>query len=113
MHMVKFEIEIPDDVWTFSRVCGTFKERLPNHPCQMPEDLLKRIILASSNPGDVILDPFAGTGTTLTVALKLKRHYIGIEISEEYYSVILQRIEYAKRKRSQLNFLDDQDKRNL
>ena len=85
--------KIPDDIWQFSRVCGTFKERLGNHPCQMPEALLERIISASSNEKDIVLDPFGGTGTTATVAKKLKRHFITMEISEEYYNLILKRLD--------------------
>ena len=75
----------PDsDTWYFPRVCGTFKERGGFHGCQMPEQLLGRIIKACSNEGDVVADPFAGTGTTLTVAKKLGRSYLGIELSEQY-----------------------------
>ena len=85
--------KIPDDVWQFSRVCGTFKERLGKHPCQMPESLLERIIGVSSNEGDIVLDPFGGTGTTAAVAKKLKRHFITMEISEDYYNLILKRLE--------------------
>jgi len=84
--------KVPDDVWTFSRVCGTFKERLGDHPCQMPESLLERIIKTSSNEGDIVLDPFGGTGTTVAVAKKLKRKYITIEISEKYFNVINKRL---------------------
>ena len=65
------------------RVCGTFKERT-GHPCQMPEAVLERIIRVASNPGDLVLDPFAGSGTTLAVAKRLGRQYLGIELSEEY-----------------------------
>lgn len=85
--------KIPDDVWQFSRVCGTFKERIEKHPCQMPEDLLKLIIKASSNEGDLVLDPFGGTGTTAAVAKRLKRNFITMEISKEYYNVILKRLD--------------------
>ena len=71
----------PDtDTWYVARVCGTFKERT-GHPCQMPEAVLERIIRVSSNPGDVVLDPFAGSGTTLAVAKRLGRHYLGMEFS--------------------------------
>ena len=84
--------KIPDDVWGFSRVCGTFKERLGNHPCQMPEAVLERIIKASSNEGNIILDPFAGSGTTLSVAKKLNRKYIGIEVSKKYCEAIEKRL---------------------
>ena len=66
-----------------ARVCGTFKERR-DHPCQMPEQVLERIIGVASNPGDLVLDPFAGSGTTLAVARRLHRHYRGIELSPEY-----------------------------
>ena len=54
------------------------------HPTQKPEALLYRILLASTNPGDVVLDPFFGTGTTGAMAKKLQRHYIGIEVEESY-----------------------------
>ncbi len=77
--------KMPDDVWKgYSRVCGTFKERTGWHPCQMPESLLKRIIAASSNPSDCLLDPFSGSGTTAAAAIQLGRNYIGIEISQMY-----------------------------
>ncbi|MFW5800328.1 MAG: DNA methyltransferase, partial [Spirochaetota bacterium] len=59
---------------------------------QMPEDLLERIIKASSNKDDIILDPFGGTGTTSYVANTLGRKYITIELSEVYYKVIVERL---------------------
>ena len=65
-------------------MCGTFKERRGFHGCQMPEQLLGRIIKACSNEGDLVLDPFAGSGTTLAVAKKLGRKFLGCEISNEY-----------------------------
>ena len=73
-----------EDTWYFRRVCGTFKERAGWHGCQMPEQLLGRIIRACSNPGDVVLDPFAGSGTTLVVAKKLARRWLGFELSANY-----------------------------
>ncbi len=77
--------KMPDDVWnTYSRVCGTFKEREKWHPCQMPESVLSRIISVSSNEGDLVLDPFNGSGTTAAAALQLNRKYCGIDISENY-----------------------------
>jgi DNA modification methylase len=73
-----------EDTWYFPRVCGTFKERAGWHGCQMPEQLLGRIIRACSNPGELVLDPFAGSGTTLTVAKKLARQFLGFELSTQY-----------------------------
>ena len=72
------------DTWYFARVAGTFKEREGFHGCQMSEQLLGRIIRASSNPGEVVLDPFAGSSTTLAVAKKLGRAWIGCELSKDY-----------------------------
>lgn len=65
------------------------------HPTQKPEKLLAKILLASSNPGDIILDPFLGSGTTSVVAKKLGRHYIGIEKEEQYCIWAEQRLEAA------------------
>ena len=81
-----------EDTWYFPRVCGTFKERSGWHGCQMPEQLLGRIIRVSSNPGDVVLDPFAGSGTTLAVAKKLGRSFLGVELSEDYSTRISDRL---------------------
>jgi site-specific DNA-methyltransferase (adenine-specific) len=81
-----------EDVWYFPRVCGTFKERAGWHGCQMPEQLLGRIIKVSSNPGDLVLDPFAGSGTTLAVAKKLGRHWIGFELSKKYAAKVEERL---------------------
>ena len=99
--------KMPDDVWNgYPRVCGTFKERLGWHPCQMPESLLKRIIAASSNPGDLVLDPFSGSGTTATTAHQLGRHYAGLEISEKYVENINKRLAQLKKPRGGNLFLD-------
>jgi len=77
--------KLPNDVWSeFSRVCGTFLERQGWHPCQMPELVLGRIIAASSNAGDLVLDPFNGSGTTAAAAVQLGRDYCGIDISDDY-----------------------------
>jgi site-specific DNA-methyltransferase (adenine-specific) len=84
------------DTWYVPRVCGTFKERAGWHGCQMPEQLLGRIVRACSKPGDLVLDPFAGSGTTLTVARKLGRRYLGFELSEDYARRAQDRLDAAR-----------------
>lgn len=85
--------KLPDDVWTeFSRVCGSFAEREGWHPCQMPTALLERIIRTCTNPGDVVADPFGGSGTTFAAAKKLSRDYFGVDISENYVSKMNERL---------------------
>ncbi|WP_428940745.1 DNA-methyltransferase [Fontivita pretiosa] len=83
------------DTWYESRVCGTFREREGWHGCQMPIAVLNRIILASSNPGDIVLDPFNGSGTTVVAAALLGRRYVGIDQSEEYVRFARKRLEHA------------------
>jgi site-specific DNA-methyltransferase (adenine-specific) len=85
-----------EDTWYFPRVCGTFKERSGWHGCQMPEQLLGRIIRASSNPDDLVIDPFSGSGTTLAVASKLGRRYLGCELSPQYAARIRERLSAAR-----------------
>jgi site-specific DNA-methyltransferase (adenine-specific) len=87
--------EPDEDTWYFSRVCGTFKERAGWHGCQMPEQLLGRIIRACSNPGDSVLDPFGGSGTTLVVAKKLGRRWLGFELSPRYVARAQERLDAA------------------
>ncbi len=84
--------EADGDTWYFPRVCGTFKERAGWHGCQMPEQLLGRIIRSSSNEGELVLDPFTGSGTTLAVAKKLGRRYLGYEMSEAYAEAARKRL---------------------
>lgn len=83
------------DTWNVSRVCGTFKEREGWHGCQMPMGVLHRIIAAASSPGQIVLDPFNGSGTTTVAAALLGRHYVGIDQSEEYVGFAKKRLEHA------------------
>ena len=73
----------------------TFKEREGWHGCQMPIQVLDRIIKASSNPGDIVLDPFNGSGTTVVSAALLDRKYVGIDQSKEYVDFARKRLEHA------------------
>jgi DNA modification methylase len=85
-----------EDTWYFPRVAGTFKERAGFHGCQMPEQLLGRIIRVCSHEGDLVLDPFSGSATTLAVAKKLGRKYLGFDLSEQYVAQGLARLESIK-----------------
>lgn len=73
----------PGDVWEFSHVHYSNPERV-SHPTQKPEALIKRIILASSNKSDIVLDPFVGSGTTCVVSQFLSRKWIGVDINPDY-----------------------------
>lgn len=84
----------PGDVWQFSHVHYCSEER-EKHPTQKPEALIERIIKASSNIGDTVLDPFVGSGTTCKVAKILKRNWIGIDINPDYIEMSQQRIDLA------------------
>jgi len=84
-----------EDTWYFPRIAGTFKERAGFHGCQMPEQLLGRIIRLCSHDNEVILDPFAGSATTLVVAKKLGRRFLGFDLSEEYVKHGMKRLEQA------------------
>lgn len=83
--------KVPGNVWEIPRVRYRMDE-YENHPTQKPVALLERIILASSNPGDSVLDPFSGTFTTSFVAQKWGRQSVGIEIEEEYVKIGLRRL---------------------
>jgi len=81
----------PGDVWQFSHVhyCNGNRQ---NHPTQKPEGLIERMVLASTDEGDFVVDPFAGSGTTLRVCQQLKRGCLGIEINQNYVSMIKDRL---------------------
>lgn len=83
--------KVPGNVWEFPRVRYRMDE-YENHPAQKPVKLLERIIKASSNRGDIILDPFSGTFTTSYVCKELGRKSIGIEIDSNYYNIGLRRV---------------------
>ena len=92
--------KVPGNVWYFPRV----RYRMPEyekHPSQKPERLMERIIKASSNPGDVVLDPFSGTFTTCAVARRLGRQAVGIELQEEYIKIGLRRLAIQKESQSE------------
>lgn len=87
--------KIPEDVWRFPAVKGNSKEAL-GYPTQKPESLLERIIKASSNPMDIVLDTFCGCGSSIAVAKRLGRRFIGVDISPTACKLMAKRIKYKK-----------------
>ena len=87
----------PKDVVEVPTTCNGMGETTP-HPTQKPEALLRKFVLASSNEGDVVLDPFSGSGTTLVVAEQLGRKWLGCEIEQEYNQWAIERLENTPRK---------------
>lgn len=81
----------PGDVWEVSHIHYCQKNRQP-HPTQKPEALIERMVLASSNEQDTVLDPFSGSGTTLRVCQQLNRNAIGIELNSEYVELTKERL---------------------
>jgi len=81
-------------VFEVPTTCNGMGEKT-KHPTQKPEELLRKLVLASSKVGDVILDPFSGSGTTLVVAEQLQRLWIGCEMNEEYNSWAINRIDHV------------------
>jgi site-specific DNA-methyltransferase (adenine-specific) len=92
----RFRITYPSNLWTDLTVPFWSMPENTDHPTQKPEKLMAKIILASSNPGELVLDPFLGSGTTSVVAKKLGRHYIGIEVDETFCLLAEKRLEIAK-----------------
>ncbi len=104
--------KVPGNVWYFPRVRYRMSE-YENHPSQKPERLMERIIRASSNPGDTVLDPFAGTFTTCAVAQRLGRHSIGIELQEEYIKIGLRRLRFEHSCKEYDSYTSDNTVRNI
>jgi DNA modification methylase len=85
--------KLPDDVWAFPRVAGTHAERLKGFPTQLPVAMLRRIVAVASNPGDLVLDPFCGSGSTGAAAIALGRRFIGIEKNPDYAARAARRLD--------------------
>ncbi|MEW2474470.1 site-specific DNA-methyltransferase [Micromonospora gifhornensis] len=81
----------PGDVWAFQNVKHNHEEQTI-HPAQFPEAMVARMVLATTHPGDVILDPYMGTGTVAVVAQDHDRHFLGAELSAEYHDIALRRL---------------------
>jgi site-specific DNA-methyltransferase (adenine-specific) len=86
----------PKDVMNIPTTCNGMEEKTP-HPTQKPEELLRRLVLASSMEGQIVLDPFSGSGTTLVVAEQLKRRWLGCDLNEQYNLWCVKRLENVRR----------------
>ncbi|MCD6417434.1 site-specific DNA-methyltransferase [bacterium] len=102
----KFRLTYPSNIWTDITIpFWSMSENTP-HPTQKPEKLLAKIILASSREGDVVFDPFAGSGTAGVVAKKLGRNFVLVEIDEEYCLYALKRIHLAEKDKKIQGYVD-------
>jgi len=102
----RFRATHPSNIWTDLTVPFWSMGENTDHPTQKPEKLLAKIILASSNTGDVVFDPFVGAGTTSVAAKKLGRHFVGVELDEEYCCLTQRRLELAEEDRSIQGYRD-------
>lgn len=91
-----FRLTCPSNLWTDITVPFWSMPENTEHPTQKPEKLIAKLILASSNPGDCVLDPFLGSGTTSVVARKLRRRFVGIELDERYCCIAEKRLRHAR-----------------
>jgi site-specific DNA-methyltransferase (adenine-specific) len=85
-------------------LCNTTKEKTL-HPTQKPEELIRQFILASTNEGDLVVDPFGGAGTTYAVCERCKRRWLGCEIDEDYCLIIERRLRYPEEFASERSFV--------
>lgn len=102
----RYRITYPSNIWTDLTIPFWSMPENTDHPTQKPEKLLAKVILASSNAGAVVFDPFLGSGTTSVAARKLGRHYVGVEIDVDYCCLAEKRLEMAKRDRSIQGYTD-------
>ncbi len=93
----KMRLTHPSNIWTDISVPFWSMSENTKHPTQKPEKLIAKLILASSSEGDVVFDPFIGSGTTAVVAKKLNRNFIGIEKEKEYVAITLKRLDLANK----------------
>ena len=92
----KYRLTHPSNIWTDITIPFWSMPENTDHPTQKPEKLVAKILLASSKPGDVVFDPFLGSGTASVVAKKLGRSYVGVEIDEFYGCLAEKRLEIAE-----------------
>ncbi|MDH3891398.1 MAG: DNA methyltransferase [candidate division Zixibacteria bacterium] len=101
-----FRLTYPSNVWTDITVPFWSMTENTDHPTQKPEKLIAKLILASSNPDDLVLDPFLGSGTTAVVSKKLRRRFVGIELNQEYCCWAVKRLNAAEANQSIQGYSD-------
>lgn len=102
----RFRVTHPSNLWTDLTVPYWSMPENTDHPTQKPEKLLAKIVLASSREGDLVFDPFNGSGTTTVVAKKLGRRYLGVEIDDGYCCLAQKRLELASEDRTIQGYVD-------
>ncbi len=102
----KFRLTCPSNFWDDITVPFWSMPENTDHPTQKPEKLYAKLILASSRPGDIVFDPFAGSGTTAVVAQKLDRSWCTVELNKEYAMLTAKRLELAKTDKSIQGYAD-------
>jgi len=101
-----YRLTHPSNIWTDITIPFWSMPENTDHPTQKPEKLMAKLLLASSNPGDVVFDPFLGSGTSAVVAYKLGRHFVGIELNQEYCCWALKRLKIAEKDPSIQGYAD-------
>ena len=102
----KTRLTHPSNLWTDITIPFWSMPENTDHPTQKPEKLLAKLLLASSDKGDFVLDPFGGSGTTTVVAAKLHRQYLSIDLNKQYCLWTLKRLEMAKQDKSIQGYQD-------
>lgn len=101
-----FRLTHPGNLWTDISIPFWSMPENTDHPTQKPEKLIAKLILASTDEGDIVLDPFAGSGTTAVVAKKLNRNFYAVELSEEFVCLANKRLELAEKDKSIQGYQD-------
>lgn len=94
----KSQMKNPTDVWYIQMVSGNYPERT-SHPAQYPEELIERVIRVGTNKGEIVLDPFIGSGTTARVAKDLDRKYVGYDTEKGYLDIANERLNFPENRK--------------
>jgi adenine-specific DNA-methyltransferase len=101
----------PSDVWEIAKVttgAGRSSAERTSHPCQFPTDLIDRLVLGFSREGEIVFDPFVGSGTTIESCLKHNRYCVGFEIREDYCDIAVDRVKEHHKQSAQMLFFEEE-----